>query len=190
MVEIAAKQTDRQRQGRLRKNRVVEAEPVPHDAPVDGVPRRTLPMARAEIVEAGWEKVREGLEKAKADPSSDAYAMLEILCVNEFINAKMKIREYDAVELFRARNQGKELALKAAHLERQNELIEAKTEKLRLENRALKHKLVLVKKETLQARKAKGKPFNYDRALNQISAVIGLRGEEMFRHEKRPRQLS
>jgi len=38
----------------------------------------------------------------------------------------------------------------------------------------------------LQARKAlaEQKPFDYDRALNQISALVGLRGPEEFRHDE------
>jgi hypothetical protein len=38
-----------------------------------------------------------------------------------------------------------------------------------------------------QAQKAlaQKKPFDYDRALNQISAVIGLRGGEEFYHDEK-----
>ena len=38
----------------------------------------------------------------------------------------------------------------------------------------------------LQARKAlaEQKPFDYDRALNQISELVGLRGPEEFRHDE------
>ena len=117
---------------------------------------------------------------------SDAYAILELLCVNEFINAKLKTSEMDALEVYRARNQGKEVALKAARLERQNKLDQARTEKLRLEIQKLKTERAGVRKELREAKEAEkqGQPFNYERALNQISAVIGLRGPEEFRIEK------
>jgi len=45
---------------------------------------------------------------------------------------------------------------------------------------------------TLQARKAlaEKKPFDYERALNQISAVIGLRGGEEFLHDEEKPQAN
>jgi hypothetical protein len=171
---------------------VEEAQVLP-GALVDEVSRPSLLLARARIVPAGRKSsTHPVLGKAKADPSSDACAILEILCVNEFMDSQIRTRESDALEAYRARTQGKELELKAARLEKQNQLVEARTAKLRLENQALEDKIALVREKALEAHNAKkeGKPFNYERALNQISAVIGLRGPEMFRHEKRPQELS
>jgi hypothetical protein len=143
-------------------------------------------VTRAEILALGHQVVRKLLEEVKADPSSDAYAILEPLCVNEFMNVKLKTSEMDALDIYRAHNQGKELALKAGHLERQNKLDEAKTDKLRLEIQKFQAEIAEVRRKVREATEAKKqrKHFDYERTLNQISAVVGLRGPEEFRIEK------
>jgi hypothetical protein len=129
-------------------------------------------------------------ETAIADRSSDAYRMLEIMCLNELVEAQLKTREMDALEVFRARNQGKELEMKAGRFQSQNQLMQAQTEKLRLQNRMLEDKIAQITEQALQASEAKkgGRPFDYERALNQISAVIGLRGGEEFLHDEQQQQ--
>jgi hypothetical protein len=192
-MKETARQTERKGEAPAKDNGVVEEEQLRPEAQVDKVPRPAVLPGQAGIAPGACKTIRPVLGKGKADPSSEACAILEILCVTEFVDSQiMKTRESDALEAYRGRNEGKKMALKTARLERQNQLDEARAAKLRLENQALENKIALVREETLQAHEAKklGKPFNYERALNQISAVIGLRGPEMFRHEKRPRDPS
>jgi len=155
--------------------------PNPEDA--QGPP----PLSRVDIKKGARTALREAFEKAMADPSSDAYRMLEIMCLNELIEAEVKTREMDALEVFRARNQGKELEAKIARVQSQNMVAEAQTEKLRLQIRALEDTMARIREKALQASEAKkqGRPFDYDRALKQISAVIGVgRGEEFLHDEQ------
>ena len=144
------------------------------------------PLSSARIRQGARTAVRELFEKASADPASDAYRMLEIMCLNEMVEAELKTREMDALEVFRARNQGRELEMKAARLHSQNTLAEAQTEKLRLQIRMLEEQMAQIREKALQASEAKkaGRPFDYERALHQISAVIGLRGGEEFLHDE------
>ena len=134
--------------------------------------------------------LREFLEKAIADPNSDAYTILEIICLNHLIEARLKTREMDVMEVLQARNQGKQLAGKAAQAEAQTKKLAIETDKARLQSRLLKHDLAQIRKEVRQAQEAKdgGRPFDYERTLNQISAVVGLRGPEEFRYEKQAPQ--
>jgi hypothetical protein len=194
VVEIlgeAAEGTDPQRQSSVDRNDALQEGPVLLGAPVDEVPQGPLPQARTEIVLGGGPTIGEASENAKDEPASDALTILKILCVNDSIDSTLQTRESDAVLAYRARHEEKGLALKAARVEKQNELDDARTAKLRLEKQQLEQKIDLVREQARQACEAKkmGQPFNYERALNQISAVIGLRGPEMFRHEQRPRPL-
>jgi predicted MarR family transcription regulator len=150
------------------------------------------PLNRADILAPAREKLRELLEKALADPSSDAYTMLEIICMNHLIEAELKTREMDVMEVLRARSHGKQLAVKTAQLEAHTKHLATQTEKARLQNRMLKHDLMQIRKELRQAEEARsgGRAFDYERTLNQISAVIGLRGPEKFRYEKQEPQAS
>lgn len=151
-----------------------------------------LPLTGAQIRQKARAAVRDLFQKAIADPSSDAYRLLEILCLNELVEAELKTREMDVLEVFRARNQGRDLEMKAARLHRQNQLTEVQTEKLRLQIRGLEDKIAQIRQEALQASEAKkaARPFDYERALNQISAVIGLRGEEEFVHDEQEPQAT
>jgi hypothetical protein len=112
--------------------------------------------------------------------------MLEIICMNHLIEAELKTREMDVMEVLRARSHGKQLAVKTAQLEAHTMHLATQTEKVRLQNRMLKHDLMQIRKELRQAEEARsgGRAFDYERTLNQISAVIGLRGPEKFRYEK------
>jgi hypothetical protein len=159
-------------------------EPNPGQAP------DLAPLTWVEIKQEARSAVRELLQKARADPSSDAYRILEIMCLNELIEAQLKRREYDLMEVFRARNQAKELDVKAARVESQNKLVEAQIERLRLMNRALEDMLAQITQKAREASEAtkEGRPFDYERALNQISAVIGLRGGEEFLHDEQQAQ--
>jgi hypothetical protein len=164
--------------GEITVEKIQAAEPA--------LPVHSLAVTRAEILALGHQVVRKLLEEVKADPSSDAYAILELLCVNEFMSAKLKTPEVDALDIYRAHNQGKELALKAGHLERQSKLDEAKADKLRLEIQKFQAELAEVRKKVREATEARKqrKRFDYERTLNQISAVVGLRGPEEFRIEE------
>jgi hypothetical protein len=148
------------------------------------------PLTWVEIKQEARSAVRELLQKALADPSSDAYRILEIMCLNELIEGQLKKREYDLMEVFRARNQAKELEVKAARVESLNKLAEAQIARLRLLNRALKDTLAQIAQKAREASEAtkEGRPFDYERALNQISAVIGLRGGEEFEHDEEQTQ--
>jgi hypothetical protein len=148
------------------------------------------PLTWATIRQQARPALRALFETAIADRSSDAYRMLEIMCLNELVEAQLKTREMDALEVFRARNQGKELEMKAGRFQSQNQLMQAQTEKLRLQNRMLEDKIAQITEQALQASEAKkgGRPFDYERALNQISAVIGLRGGEEFLHDEQQQQ--
>jgi hypothetical protein len=150
------------------------------------------PLNRADILTPAREKLRELLQKALADPSSDAYTMLEIICMNHLIEAELKTREMDVMEVLRARSHGKQLAVKTAQLEAHTKHLATQTEKVGLQNRMLKHDLMQIRKELQQAEEARsgGRAFDYERTLNQISAVIGLRGPEKFRYEKQAPQAS
>jgi hypothetical protein len=145
-----------------------------------------LPTLRVRIKEGALAAVRDLFEKAIADPSSDAYRMIEIMCLNELVEAELKTREMDAVEIFKARNHGKEVEMKAERLQAQNKLAEAQTEKLQLQIRVLEDQIAQITQKALEASQAKkeGRQFDYDRALNQISALVGLRGPEEFRHDE------
>jgi hypothetical protein len=156
------------------------------------VSQASLPLSRADILAPAREKLRELLEKALEDPSSDAYTMLEIICLHHLIEAELKTREMDVMEVLRARSQGKQLAVRAAQSEAHTKHLATQTEKVRLQNRMLKHDLRQIRKELRQAEEAKsgGRPFDYERTLNQISAVIGLRGPEKFRYEEQTPQAS
>jgi len=147
-------------------------------------------LSQAEIKEKAHESLRGELEKAAADPASGPYRFLEILCLYELIEADLKPREMDVLELFRAHNQGRALEMKAARLQSQNKVAEAQTEVLRQKIRRQKGEIAQMRQQAARPSEAKKaeKPFNYDRALNQISAVIGLRGGEEFEHdEQQPR---
>jgi hypothetical protein len=152
----------------------------------------TLPhrLSRATIKEAAQGKAVVMFRNAIADPTSDAYRMIEIMCVNELIEAELKTREYDALEVFRARNQAKELEVKTAHLESQNGLAYAQTEKLHLQIQELKDRIAEIKEKVRQAKEARsgGRQFDYDRALEQISTLVGLRGPEEFLDEEQEQQ--
>ena len=150
------------------------------------------PLTWAAIRQEARPAMREIFEKAIADRSSDAYRMLEIMCLNELVEAQLKTREMDALEVFRARNQGKELEMKAGRFQSQNQLMEAQTQKLRLQIRMLEDKIAQITEQALQASEAKkeARPFDYERALNQISAVIGLRGGEEFLHDEQQQQAN
>jgi hypothetical protein len=154
--------------------------------PNSGDARGLSPLTWAQIREGARTAMRGLFEKASADPSSGAYGMLEIMCLNELVEVQLKTREMDALEVFRARNQGRQLEMKAERLQSQNQLAEAQTEKLRLDIRMLEDKIAQITEKALQASEAKktGRPFNYERALNQISAVIGLRGGDEFLHDE------
>jgi hypothetical protein len=156
------------------------------------VSQASLPLSRADILAPAREKLRELLEKALDDPFSDAYTMLEIICLHHLIEAELKTREMDVMEVLRARSQGKQLAVRAAQSEAHTKHLATQTEKVRLQNRMLKHDLRQIRKELRQAEEAKsgGRPFDYERTLNQISAVIGLRGPEKFRYEEQTSQAS
>jgi len=149
-----------------------------------------LAISRADILGPARVKMRDVLEKAIADPNSDAYTMLEIICLNHLIEAELKTREMDVTEVLRARNQGKQMAVKAAESEAHAKNLEIQTEKASLQNRMLEHDLAQIRKELQQAGKAQkgSRTFDYERTLNQISAVVGLRGPEKFRYEKQPPQ--
>src|SRR5215831_18015783 len=71
-----------------------------------GGARGPSPLTWVKIRKGARTAVRELFEKAMADPSSDAYRMLEIMCLNELVEVQLKTREMDALEVFRARNQG------------------------------------------------------------------------------------
>ncbi len=146
------------------------------------------PLTWATIREGARTAVRDLFAKAIADPSSDAYRMLEIMCLNELVEAEVKTREMDALEVFRARNQGRELEMKAGRLQSQNALAQVQTEKLRLQIRMLEDQIAQIREKARQASEAQkaSRPFDYQRALNQISAVIGLRGGEEFLHDEPP----
>jgi hypothetical protein len=161
---------------------------IPNPGDAQGPP----PLTWMQIRQGARTAVRELFESAIGDPSSDAYRMLEIMCLNEFVEAEVKTREMDALEIFRARNQGRELEVKVARVQNQNKLAEAQTEKLRLQNRLLEDKIAQITEEALQASEAKkeGRPFDYERALNQISAVIGLSGGEEFLHDEQAPQAN
>ena len=146
--------------------------------------------SQAEIKEEAHKSLRAEFEKAAADPASGAYRFLEILCLRELIEADLKTREMDVLEVFRAHSQGRALAMKAARLQSQNKVAEAQTELLRQRIRRHKGENAQVGQKAARPSEAKTaeKPFNYERALNQISAVIGLRGGEEFEHdEQQPR---
>ena len=149
-----------------------------------------LALSREDILGPAREMLHELLAKAIADPKSDAYTMLEIICLNHLIESKLKTREMDVMELLQARSQGKQLTFKAAHAEAQTNKLTVETDQVRLENDVLKHNLSQIRKELRQAQTAKseGRPFDYERTLNQISAVVGLRGPEEFRYEKQAPQ--
>ena len=155
-----------------------------------GAAQRPSPLTWAKVGEGARTAMRALFENALADPSSGACRLLEIMCVSELVEVQLKTREMDAADIFRARNQGKELEMKAARLQSQNQLAEAQTEMLRLQIRALEGKMAQITEKALQANEAKkaGRPFDYERALNQISAVIGLRGGEEFLHDEQQQQ--
>jgi hypothetical protein len=157
-----------------------------------GQPRELPPLTWAGIRQGARVAMRELFQNALTDPSSDAYHMLEIMCLNELVEAQLKTREFDAVEVLRARNQAKELEVKAARAQSQNKLVEMQAEKLRLQIRVLEDKFAQIREKAEQAGEAKkgGRPFDYERALNQISAVIGLRGGEEFLHDEQEAQPS
>jgi hypothetical protein len=150
------------------------------------------PLTWGTIRQGARVAVRDLFEKAIADPSSDAYRMLEIMCLNELVEAELKTREMDALEVFRARNQGKEVEMKAGRIQIQNKVAEAQTEKLRLQIRMLEETIAQIREKAIQACQAKkdARPFDYERALNQISAVIGLRGGEEFLHDEQEPQAN
>jgi hypothetical protein len=84
------------------------------------------------------------------------------------MSAKLKTPEMDALDIYRAHNQGKELALKAGHLERQSKLDEAKADKLRLEIQKFQAELAEVRKKVREATEARKqrKRFDYERTLS------------------------
>src|SRR6516225_661005 len=131
--------------------------------------RAPAPLNWMEIVERGARPaMRESFENALADRASDVYRFLEIMCQNELVEVELKKRKMDVLEVFRACNQGKALAMKAARVQSQNEFAETQTELQRLHIRLLKDKIAKMREKGRQAGKAKKgeKPFDYDRALN------------------------
>jgi|SRR6516225_790311 len=148
------------------------------------------PLTWAEIVVRGARPaMRETFEQALAERPSDVYRFLEFMCLNELVEAEPKTREMDVLEVLRAFSQAKALQLKVARVQSQNAVAEAHTKLAGLQFRLLTSKIAGINKKAKQGSEAnKGvKPFNYDRALNQISAVIGLRpGEEFLHDEQQP----
>ncbi len=144
-------------------------------------------LSRAEIMQPLRKALRHLFEKAKVNP--DAYKMIEIMCVNELAEANLKTREYDVLEVIRARNDSKQLEVKAAHLEQQNQVAEARAANLRLQVKSAQDKLDETVQQAREARQG-SRPFDYERALNQISAVIGLRGPEEFVHDQKAAQAN
>jgi len=195
------KETGNKLQVKGNRGRVLRPKPLSRRATIQnrksnpGNARLPSALTQAEIRERGARPaMRQVFEEALADPSSDVYRFLELMCLNELVEAELKTREMNVLEVLRAFNQARTLELKVARVQSQNTVAETQTKLAGLQFRLLTSKIAGInKREIAQGSEPnKGvKPFNYERALNQISAVIGLRpGEEFLHDEQKPEATS
>ncbi len=99
-----------------------------------------------------WQQLRIMLEEAMSNPSSDAAKMLEILAFRQLLMDRTRVQEVDFMKFY-----GEQSRRKLAEAR----LIEAQT-------------TVWQAEDEVEAAQAQGRAFDYQKAFDQISAVIGL----------------
>ena len=147
--------------------------------------------AHQAIVSWAQQYVAEIFLAAKVDPNTTAAKMMHILLLSGLVNSKKNVEEVETEKLLSetARREDAELKLKRLSTERFNAetrrvLADQQADKLKFEVKRLQAQTKAITsdlKERLdaireRAERAKdhGRPFDYDRALKQISAVIGV----------------
>lgn len=130
---------------------------------------------RARIIAALLKKIDQMVEEAANDPSSETGKLVKCLLLTQMTTEDTGIKDLEALlEEERRRDQiEKELEIKKAELKQ-------KERKLKIEIRKVND----VRQITAKAQRAvdNHKPFDYDRALKQISAVIGV-GRPLVEYE-------
>ena len=130
---------------------------------------------RARIIAALLKKIDQMVEEAASDPSSETGKLVKCLLLTQMATEDTGIKDLEALlEEERRRDQiEKELEIKKAELKQKERSLKIALTKVRG-----------VKEITAKARKAveNHKPFDYDRALKQISAVIGV-GRPLVEYE-------
>jgi hypothetical protein len=130
-------------------------------------------VTKAEIIRVLKIKVARMLQRAAADPNSDAAQLMSILLLNEIANEKLGFKEKDFGKLVEAERKYTELA---------NKLECERIRRKQIENKLRNQKTRLT--ETMQNVKdasAQGKALNHQEIFKQISAVIGVGQPQMER---------